>query len=127
MAYDHGTDFLCVEDIDPNLTVVSGRTCLAQALTRRLMCQRGQLFYDENYGTDVRQFVNSVSRDSVVSQAVENECLKDERVQAVTCTVTRSNDGETFELSLQITDLDGEFPLTVAVSSLTVELLEENL
>ena len=128
MSEDHGTDFYCTDDLEPNLRVVSGRECLRQALLRRLITPRGSLFFDPNYGTDLRAFLASSARASEIAQAVEAECLKDERVEDVSSLVTPpATNSDPIVVRLSIVDADGPFPLTVAVSSLTVKLLEESL
>ena len=126
MAADLGSDFSFLNDLDPNLSVISGRTCLAQALVRRLSTKRGGLWYDENYGTDLREFLNSSAGVNVIAQAAENECRKDERVADVEALVEYLADSQTIQVKLRIwddTDSDS-FVLTLAVGSLTVELLE---
>ncbi len=125
---DLGSDFHAIEDLNANLTVVTERTCLAQALVRRIISPRGSLFYDEDYGTDVRQFLNAPPRPASVAQAVESECLKDERVVDVTATVEYLEANTTLQIKLIVEDeTEEEFALTVLVDELTVELLEENL
>jgi len=128
MADSLGSDFSCVTDLDVNLAVVSGRTALAQALCRRLMTRRAGLWYAPNYGTDLRQFLNTAPvQTSIVEQAAENECLKDERVEDISATAEHLEARQTIQLKLRITEAGGTFDLTVLVSALTVELLQENL
>ena len=43
---DYGSDFSCVDDILPDLSVVSGQLCVAQAVARRLL--QIQLLRTEN-------------------------------------------------------------------------------
>ena len=125
---DLGSDFWAIEDIDPNLTAVSGQTCLIQALVRRIISARGSMFYDEDYGSDVRKFLSVPVRTGVVAQTIETECLKDERVEDAAATVQYIEATRTLDIKLVITDQDDvEFALTVLVDDLTVELLEENL
>jgi hypothetical protein len=59
MATDFGTDISCYPDLDGSFGLVSGFTLIAQDLARRLETPRGGLFYDSNYGTDVRGWVNA--------------------------------------------------------------------
>jgi len=127
MTADHGSDFSCVEDIDANLSTVSGRTCLIQALVRRLLAPRGSLWSDPNYGADIREFLNTPARVEVVSQVVQNECLKDERVEDVSADVEYLDETETLQIKLAVTDEDGPFALTLLVGALTYELLTESL
>lgn len=121
MGTDYGSDIACSTDIEPSLSVVSGTTCLAQALTRRLQTPPGGLFYDPDYGTDLRAFLNGGRDSYAIEHAAEVECLKDERVQHVSASV--AFEGDTARLSLFIVGGDGPFVLVLAVSSMTVELL----
>jgi len=88
-----GVDVKCFPDLDPGLTLEAGTPVVAHALLRRLETPRTGLFYDPNYGFDVRSFMN----DSVnlagfaadLASGIEDECLKDPRVTAADVTVTR--------------------------------------
>jgi hypothetical protein len=119
-----GSDFNLLTDLDPNLSAVSEETAFLQALCRRLQTPRGGLWYDLDYGTDLRQFVNAQNVQAfAVEQAVEQECLKDERVQTCSATVTRGDDGS-LTVSISVEAAEGPFEFTLLVSSLTVELLD---
>ncbi len=121
---DLGSDFNLLADLDANLSTVSEAECLIQALCRRLQTPRGGLWYDLEYGSDIRQFVNAQNVQAfAVEQTVENECLKDERVQTVSATVTRADDGA-LTISVSVEAADGPFEFTLLVSALTVELLD---
>ena len=124
MTGELGSDFSCTDDLDPNWGVVSGTTCLGQALYRRLTTKRGALWYDPNYGTDIRQYLNSSTPINVIGQAVENECRKDERVEDVEAFVETDAAGETYTIAVRVTAADAPFSLTILATSLTVELLE---
>ena len=126
-----GTDFSCVDDLDPNLSSIDGRIGLGQAAARRISTARTTLFYDNEYGTDVRSQLNERHREEITAQAVEAEVLKDERVQDVEATITfvevpqsaDETDGD-LRIELLLTDASGPFQLTISVSGLTVTLLE---
>lgn len=122
MGADYGSDFSCESDIDAGLTVVSGLVCLGQALVRRLQTPRGGLFYDLEYGTDLREFVNGHASARDIERAAERELLKDERVEQVRASC--SFDGERAVVRLSVLGAAGPFSLVVGVSSLTVEMLE---
>lgn len=122
MTTEHGYDLGGILDLSPDLRVVNGREALAHAIARRLTTPRGSLFYDGNYGHDVRQYVNApVQRPGVIESQVSGECLKDERV--LESEVTVLNVGEELRISVKITDARGPFTLTLVVTQLTVELL----
>jgi hypothetical protein len=124
MATEHGLDIGGILDISATFKVVRGRKALADAIGRRLTTPRGGLFYDLNYGHDVRQYLNApLPQAGVIEAQVSAECLKDERVQDVTVDVVRVD--ESVSLSLTIVDEQGPFRLTLSVTSVTSELLLE--
>jgi phage baseplate assembly protein W len=126
MADVLGTDIGCYPDLDSSGALVSGRTMLAQALARRLTTPRGGLFYDTNYGTDLRLYLNegmTNEAQSRIKAAVESECLKDERVSACSAEVSFSLQTQLLKVSISVDTKAGPFSLTLAVSSLTVDLL----
>lgn len=126
---DLGTDISCVEGLDPAFTVVSGTTALSQAIARRLITPRGSLFYDEDYGLDLRAYLNAdiataTSFGYQLGAQIEAECLKDERVATVAASVTY--DAITEKLTARIigtASTSETFRLTLSISSVTVELL----
>lgn len=128
---DLGSDFRGILDVFQNLARASGRTALGEALCRRLSTPRGGLFYDFDYGFDLRQFVSAAQPPAgfIESQAAA-ECLKDERVlDAEPRDVEYVDDGaggKKLTLTLLITDAEGPFKLTVTVDALSVQLLQEN-
>lgn len=122
MATEFGLDIGGILDISATFKVVRGREALAHALGRRLTTPRGGLFYDLNYGHDVRQYLNApLPQAGVIEAQVSAECLKDERVQDVEVDVERV--GEAVSLKLRITDEQGPFRLTVSVTKVTAQLL----
>jgi len=123
---DLGTDISCWPDLDPNGVLVSGRTALAQALARRLTTPRGGLFYDTNYGTDLRLYLNEgMTRDaqSRVKAAVEAECRKDERVSSCAADVVFNAAAQSLRISIAVNPGDGPFSLVLDVTKLTLALL----
>jgi hypothetical protein len=125
MATDFGTDISCVTDLDPSLSVVSGRRLLAEAIARRWITVPGGLFYDAEYGGGLLLYLSGEmqSVDAIGAQ-LENEALKDERVLGAQVTVTFG--GETLRVRALLSDAQGPFPFTLLVSQLSVELLLES-
>ena len=111
-------------DFTPQRRVVSGRESLIQAIVRRLTTSRGALWYDDEFGTNLCDFVNQAIRHAwVVEQATEEECLKDERVEA--CTASAELLGSKVSLTIALETVDGDaFELVLDVSAVTVEVLE---
>ncbi len=121
-----GVDISCYPDLDPLGRLVSGKTALAQGLARRLTTPRGGLFYDTNYGTDLRLYLNegmTKESQSRIKAAIESECLKDERVSSCTADVVFSLQAQTLKLSISVDTKDGPFKLVADVSKLTLDLL----
>ena len=123
---DYGTDFSCVEDLETTLSTVSGPMVVVEAVVRRWSTPTGGLLGDPNYGFDLSAYCNAdvTPRDvAQLSDSLNAEAEKDERVLECTSTVTLATDG-TLSVTANLTLLDGEeFTLVLAVSAVTVELL----
>lgn len=124
MAVSLGSDLSCITDIDPAGAEVSEKMLLAQALARRLTTPRGRLIDDANYGYDLNQWLNAdvgpAELAQIQSQA-QAECLKDERVQSATVTVTFL--GGVMLVAVALVSSLGPFQLVLSVSALTTQLL----
>lgn len=121
MATDLGTDIDCADDHGMSFGVATGRKNLANALARRLMTPRGGLFYDPDYGLDVRAYLNAAITDAKLAelaQAIEAECRKDPRVQDVSAAVSvdRTSVTRGLKLKLAIEDADGPFTDILTIS-----------
>jgi hypothetical protein len=130
MSTDLGTDIGCVTDIDQSMGLVSGRLNLCHAIARRLSTPRGWLYDsfqgDPDYGLDLREWLNGDFTTSELNSKpseIEDEVLKDERIQACTVTATFTPATSTAEIQILLEDADGPFSLVLAVSSVTVSLL----
>lgn len=124
MAIDYGTDIDCGADLSVSMGEVSGWRMLAQACLHRLITPRGALFYDPDYGYDLRAFIGS-SRTPTAGE-IENELLKDERLADVEARVFASDDGATISIYITVTAHElGTFQFTLEVSAVTAELLLE--
>ena len=97
-----------------------GTRNLIDALRRRLETPRGGLFYDPDYGFDLRQYVQAAMDAALqfeLESFIETECLKDERVASVLVTSELQNDilkffikgtafeDPTFEFILEVSDV----------------------
>src|SRR5690606_21919495 len=117
---DLGADIAMVEnedgalDLDPYFGLASQREALAQAIARRLMTERGSLFYDLNFGTDVRSWLNAAIDETGlfrIRTAVEAEAMKDERVERARAEVEIEDSGQRIAVRLYLTDSAGPFQL----------------
>lgn len=124
---DFGEDLAGVDDIDFALSTVTGMKAVGQAVARRLITPAGALFYDPDYGYDLRQFMNAafIAQPSDLSARVEEEALKDERVLAARARVSFINGALTVRLVLETAF--GVFPLTLTVDALSVQVLTPSL
>lgn len=120
----YGIDLVGVDDLDPSLEVVDGPVAVAYAVARRLLTPPGGLFYDLDYGYDLRRLLNAPMRSaSEVSYRVRTEALKDERVLEATASVVRAGAALLVRLNL-LTD-DGPFAFSIRIDQLSVELLRQ--
>jgi len=127
-----GSDFSCVTDVTPGLRVVDGRKCLAQAVARRLITERGGLFYDANYGVDTRAWLGKAEAYRGVRRKIEDQAYQDERIKAASCDAQFTNareadsesEGDKLSIELDLVDDTGPFSLSLDVSAVTVTLLE---
>lgn len=126
MAADLGRDLACVDDLSPDMREVTGRRCLAEAIARRYISDRGTLLGDPNYGFNLLDYMNAdVGPTDIASlqSGAETEALKDERVVRANVVATLQSDGDLL-VAVTLTDADGPFTLTLAVSSVTVTILD---
>lgn len=80
---DFGHDLSLSVDLDAGMSEVSGITCLAQALIRRIQCPQGGLIGDPNYGYDILGEMHADVSDADVARiasTIDAEFAKDERV-----------------------------------------------
>ena len=103
---------------------MSGQRGVLEALVRRLTTPRGALFYDSNYGFDVRRFLNaSLGQGELVAlqNGVEGECEKEERVVSARCFL--STNATDARLGIEVESQFGAFAFTLGISSVSVDLL----
>lgn len=121
-----GVDIACVTDIGKTSVLVGGFINLGYALARRLMTPRGGLFYDPDYGTDVREFLNETIDDpqlKAIDAAIKGELEKDPRVLRAKGATTFNYQTMTLISAIEIETAEGPFDLVLGISSLTVSIL----
>ena len=122
-----GLDFNCVDDIDPGLSLVyDERTLLLQAIARRLITPRGSLFYNTDYGFDLRGYLNAsltARQVAALEGEIQAECEKDERVSSADVTVRATAATNTFVVKIELDAIFGQTSMTMLVSDVTVEIL----
>lgn len=125
---NYGKGLACTTDLDPMLRFVSGTTLMANACVRRLFCRKGSLLSDALYGIDLRdllgsKFLTQKDVDKIASFA-QAELLNDERIASVSVTGTFNSRTRTLNLTIVGTGALGPFSLTLAVSDVTVQILQ---
>ena len=128
MTIDFGLDLSCVSDLEEEGRVVTGALLLGQALVRRWMTPRGMLLGSPDYGTDLREFLNEDVDELTlirIKSEARAEALKDERVIDVTFNAATYDltTGRLF-LEMAVEATEGTLTLKVAITDVTVELLE---
>lgn len=125
---DYGLDLSGVDDLDENMSEVSGVTVLRQALARRLSTRNGTLLDDPTYGYDIREDLSSAldrMRTVKIVAKVKSQILKDPRV--LTCTVNAEVTGTPKAQKVRLTiggeSRQGPYELVVDASKVTVQLL----
>lgn len=98
---------------------------LAEALARRLMTPPGALWYDPEYGTDLRVYLQEALTEEVqyeIERVAAIEAEKDPRVESASAAVTAVGTGE-YRLSLSVTTAEGPYRLVLRVGGVSVEVL----
>ncbi len=123
---DFGVALSCVTDIASDGRTVTGFLVVGQAIARRWSTPRGRLIGFPNYGFDLTQYVNAdmSPRDIAALRAgAEAEAEKDPRVEKCSVSAELDDDG-LMTITAKIDTAQGPFELVVAVSSVTLELLQ---
>ncbi len=124
----YGFDLSCVDDLDPMFPSVSGRTVLVQAIARRLTTSRGGLFYDPDYGLDIRDWLSEGLTPGKVLEleiAIAAQCRRDQRVESAHATCVLDLITLIMTVSVELTDALGPFSFVMNVSAATVTLLSD--
>jgi hypothetical protein len=116
-----------VPDLDPTFaTLTDPQRELSEHFARRLTTRRGSFSDDPDAGTDVRQYCQarmSPLKLAQMRQAVESECLKDERCSTVTATVTFEQAASRTRIQVSGEGSAGRFAFVLSADQMTVELL----
>lgn len=127
LTTDYGTDCR----IGKVVTKVSGLQNLIEALVRRLSTPTGSLFWNPEYGYDVRQVLNSEISVEILKDLesrIVSQLELDKRVSKATCDATFIYPTQKLTIKIFITPVqDKTFTLVIGVSKLTVELLDSSL
>lgn len=116
---DIGADFAGVDDLAYSLVTVSGRRALGEAIARRWLTLRGSLAYAPDYGQGLATQLLS-DLDPSLAGKLEQEALKDERVERIEVRVAFVQDE--LRIVARVEDAAGPFSLTVAYDGLKTAL-----
>lgn len=125
-----GTDTSCTDSMRTG-RLSSGARLVGEACYRRLITPRGMLRGGEdeqNYGLDLLDAIGSVqtvSDEAALPGRIQNELLKDERLNAVSADIVSTKEGPAvlWKISIEGDTDEGPFTLVLGVSGVTVELL----
>jgi phage baseplate assembly protein W len=128
---DFGRDLATVwtetgPDLDSGFTEATGINVLAQSLVRRLSTPHGSVVGCPNDCTDLRTLLGAGITNSdaqAVQSAAQTEVQRDARVLQSAVTAQYNTATKAIVLSIRIVTAAGPFTMTLAVSSVTVQLL----
>ena len=124
---DYGVDWYWNGDIDPTGRLVNGPLAVAQAIARRLITTRGTLFYDPEYGFNLRDFLNETVEEGQtifqIESGIETECLKDERVESADAAAEYIESASRLRVTARLVLAEGPFELVLIVDAVTLEIL----
>ena len=117
------------DDLDPLMRETGGSLVLAQWAVRCITTPVGSLLDDPGFGYDVQQWLNSdveIGNPQVaqIQGGISKALLRDERVLSATVTAVYLAASQMLMLSIVIDGGAGPFTLTVAVTSVSVQLLQ---
>lgn len=124
-----GSDFDRTDgDLTPDMRLLESPTdqgiAFMQSQSERLLTKRGALWYDRDYGLDVRRYIADDENPAVASNAINRELLKDERCARCPTLITVS--GSSWNIVTSPATKDGQiYDLTFAVSASKIELLTQ--
>lgn len=126
-AVDYGVDIDCLSGIGYVLGLASGYQVVANAIGRRLITPRGGLFYDNDYGFDVRSYCNvALTRGKLAEliAGIEAECQKDERVQAARARVVFTGTADVVaSINVDVLLVEGgSFSMVLPIADLVAQL-----
>ena len=123
---DFGTDVSAFPSIGAKARMVSGVRNYLEALVRRWTTPRGALFYAPDYGRDLRAWLNkedtAANRFSLAVEAAA-EAEADPRTISADAEVVAVVPGSAYKLRVDLETTEGPLSLILAVSAVTVEVL----
>jgi phage baseplate assembly protein W len=126
-AQDLGTDVDARSGVPLRWSLVSGRANLANALARRFITARGSLPDDPEYGADLRDYLSSGLTPAGLSQlrgTIVAQAAAEKRIQSVDSVDFAFNQSSSaLAVALGLSDAQGPFDLILAITAVTVDIL----
>ena len=135
-APNYGVDFWIgpnatgAMDADPSMRVISGRGLISQSLLCRLSTPRGSVIDCPNACMDLRDYVSAGMMPSQIAALIgliNAEVAKDQRMIQVGSVATFNPTTATLKVTVSGQSSFGPFSLVLAVTSVTVQILDANL
>lgn len=123
---DLGSDFDRSNGLSPDMRLLESPQdqglAFMQSQVERLLTPRGALWYDLNYGLDIRIYIADDTDPPVAADAINKELLKDERCARCTTLITVS--GNSWNITTSPVAVTGvTYDLTFSVSADKASLL----
>lgn len=123
---DFGIDVSTFPGLDPNFTLITGQRAVGEAVARRLIQPRGSLFYDLDYGFDLRAYLNAGLTPAElfgIGVEVEREAMKEPRVLRAYSLVQLNAVTRLLIVKLDLTTAEGPFALTLEITAVGIHTL----
>lgn len=121
-----GQDIDGIVDVGKSFAIASGLRNIGNAMARRLMTPRGGLFYDPNYGLDLRNYLSAGNTPQQLAQLqseIVSEVSKDERIENPTVTVAINVPASKLTIAILTDTAVGPYKFIVEIGKLSVDLL----
>lgn len=122
---DFGYDVSTFPSLDVSFTPRNDVSIVADAFARRLLTPRGMIWSDENYGFDVRDFLNDeVTQEMLqtIRAGVQAQAEQEERILAASVKVAYSYRLATLRLGVELSTDVGDFSLVMDVSKVRTDI-----
>lgn len=126
-ATELGVDVSCYPDLSASFALVSQKRAVAEMAYRRLTTERGSLSFHPDAGRDLRYFLGESVTDArlfALREQIESELIRDERVEKAVAKLDFDSQSGALTVTIDLYTAEGPFALTIRVTQLTIELLE---
>lgn len=117
------TDIYLLDDMNLEVTEVSGVVALVQRLYRRLTTPTGMFPWWPNEGYDCRDALLSKTPLWKIKTAIESQCTRDEQCISAVATLVKSADGKTMNITVAIKTEEGDYAFTMQITEAASTLI----